>query len=135
VFLIVEGVFRGRLVVSTRWERAIVNLFLGLGTFAMVCFAWVFFRAPTFERSFTIASAMLGRVYWVAERGVTEFDILLVSATMIPLLTAHWLMRDTTLEAVADRCPWWLRSVLLAAMLLAIATKPGEGSAFIYFQF
>jgi hypothetical protein len=34
-----------------------------------------------------------------------------------------------------ERLPWWMRSVLLATMLFAIITMPGEDRAFIYFQF
>ena len=45
------------------------------------------------------------------------------------------LMRNTTLEQAAARCPWPVRSVLLAAMLIAIVLTQGEDRAFVYFQF
>jgi alginate O-acetyltransferase complex protein AlgI len=135
VFLMIEGVFRQWVAPSSRWTSAIVRPFQALATFALVCFAWVFFRAGSFGRSFTIASAMLGRVGSEAQRSLAQLDVVFVLATMVPMLSLHWLMRDKTLEAVADKCPWWFRAVLLALMLMAIATKTGDTRAFIYFQF
>jgi len=58
-----------------------------------------------------------------------------VSITTIALVTVHWLMRDTTLEAVAARTPSWVLGLILAAMGFLIIITQGAGNAFIYFQF
>ena len=110
-------------------------LMLGLATFTFVCFAWVFFRARTFEQAFAFASAMLGLASSQAERLIWTRDFGVVLVLMGLMLTIHWCLRERTLEAVADKFPWWVRSALLATMLLAIATMTGEDRAFIYFQF
>jgi hypothetical protein len=39
------------------------------------------------------------------------------------------------LEQVVSKCPWWLRSLIIAGMLIGIVTLSGEDRAFIYFQF
>jgi hypothetical protein len=44
-------------------------------------------------------------------------------------------MRSRSLEEIAGRMPWWLKSVVLAGMLTAIVILSGEDRAFIYFQF
>jgi hypothetical protein len=44
-------------------------------------------------------------------------------------------MRDTSLEAVAERTPNWLLGIMLAAMAFLITITQGAGDAFIYFQF
>jgi hypothetical protein len=51
------------------------------------------------------------------------------------MLGTHWLMRDTTVEAVAKQVPWWGRSCALSLLLIALVLAPGDNRAFIYFQF
>jgi len=62
-------------------------------------------------------------------------DYLVVLGVTIGLLTWHWLMRDLSFEELADRAPWWLWSIALAAMMLTLALQTGDNRAFIYFQF
>lgn len=78
---------------------------------------------------------MTGFIAPDAERALAKMEVLFLMATMGPLLVVQWILRDTTLEAAADKCPWWMRSLLLAIMLLLITIMPGEDRAFIYFQF
>ena len=51
------------------------------------------------------------------------------------LLLSHWILRDSSERQIWARMPWWLRSLVLAALLSALALNPGEDRAFIYFQF
>ena len=51
------------------------------------------------------------------------------------LLLTHWLLRDTTLEAVAARLPWFVLALIGAAMMLMLILIPGDDRGFIYFQF
>ncbi len=44
-------------------------------------------------------------------------------------------MRNTTLEAVAERTPVLVLTTLWTAMLFAVLIEQGQGSAFIYFAF
>ena len=112
---------------------------LGLATFILVCYAWVFFRANSFEQAFAFSSAMFGLAPSDAVQfglgGFGKMEALFVVMTMGPILAVQWGMRDATLESVANKCPWLIRAVILALMLIAIALMPGEDRAFIYFQF
>ena len=51
------------------------------------------------------------------------------------MLFVHWWMRDVDFQSEVQRLPWWLCSAVLAVMLVAIITTPGQDRAFIYFQF
>jgi hypothetical protein len=104
-------------------------------TFLLVCFAWVFFRARTFDKAYDVLSAMVG---FRSEQGdplLRKYEMAEVIGIMGAILVIHWMMRDMTLERLVAKTPWWLRSVALALMLVGIAMMSGEDRAFIYFQF
>jgi D-alanyl-lipoteichoic acid acyltransferase DltB (MBOAT superfamily) len=128
---LLKKVFSGKSVAGS----AMVRFGLAVLTFLLVCVAWVFFRAETLRHAVGIISAMFGVTALAAERLLTRLDVVKVCAITACLLGSHWLLRETTLEASVERFPWWVRSVLLSAMLAAIAIVSGEDRAFIYFQF
>jgi len=111
------------------------RLLLTLLTFVLVCIAWVFFRASTFEKAFAVLAPMLGFAAAGSVKIVPWLDVGMVGAITLGLVGAHWLMRDTTLEKVVEAWPWWFRSLAIAFMIMAITTISGEDRAFIYFQF
>ncbi len=111
------------------------KIVLGLATFVAVCFTWVFFRSDTFGRAFSLIAAMLGLTSPNAVRYFDSAALFEILTTTAAVLILHGLLRDTSLEEAAGRIPWWLRSVLLAVMLISICTMPSEDRAFIYFQF
>ena len=104
-----------------------------LGTYALVCLAWVFFRAADFGSAAQLSLAMLGarEGHWVLLRGTAG----IVVAVTVGLLTVHWLMRERTLEELARLAPRWVTVLALAAMWICLALAPGDDRAFIYFQF
>ncbi|MGE0395369.1 MAG: MBOAT family protein [Kofleriaceae bacterium] len=112
------------------WRAPLVRFALALVTFALVCVAWVFFRAESFPQAFDMCRAMFG-----AGTGKTNAFVLFGVVPVAILVLVHWAMRDTTLEAVVERTSWPVRTALLSAMLLAILMFPGVERAFIYFQF
>ena len=133
-YLTAERWLRGRVGgLSQRW---VVQLPVGLFTFAVVTVTWVFFRAPDFTRAFQVLAALFGRTAEQATRQLppNALDPLAVLAVVVSLVTVHWLQRDTPLfERFA--VPWWIESVGIAAIWLAIVMTPGTARAFIYFQF
>ena len=135
IYLVVERVIRGRIPDTQKPVRPVCMFGLAMITFVLGCFAWVFFRASSFQQAFGIISAMLGTAEADAERCIWEQDLLFVVLAMVPMLSVHWCLRDHTLEDAASRIPWLFRSAILAIMLLAIATMGGGNHAFIYFQF
>jgi alginate O-acetyltransferase complex protein AlgI len=132
-YLVVERVLQTRVPSSSLWRTTGARLCFAAVTFALVCVAWVFFRATSFEQAFRIVAAMFGG--GVDKSVLRRVDVLITLASMGLLLGAHWFMRDTTIERVVERTPWPLRSLAIAVMLLALVLFPGEDRAFIYFQF
>ncbi|HEX5132591.1 MAG TPA: MBOAT family O-acyltransferase, partial [Candidatus Krumholzibacteria bacterium] len=86
-------------------RRELVRFALGVATYVLVCFTWVFFRAHTFADAWRVIRAMLGG-------GHGSLSLGLANSCNIALLTVclvfgHWYMRQRTLEDVARVFPWW----------------------------
>ncbi len=54
---------------------------------------------------------------------------------MIVLVAGQCLLRDTTLDDLAARLPWFVLSIAAALMVAAIMLCPHDNRAFLYFQF
>jgi alginate O-acetyltransferase complex protein AlgI len=106
---------------------------VGVGTYVLVCVAWVFFRAPDLGTAARLLHTMaMGgpNNLWIGE--LQAGTALLI---VLGMLAWHWLMRDRTLEELLTRAPWPARSLALATLVLALCVTHGDGRAFIYFQF
>lgn len=143
---VVWGVIHGLCLVLERGLRAVfkdakwtenlgVQILLGLATYAAVCLAWVFFRAPNFGSAMGLVMAMIGQLPVTGEAILPTRDILQVAIVTAGLLTAHWMLRDTSMEAVVARTPRWLLTGVWSVMVFSIILTQGNGNAFIYFQF
>jgi D-alanyl-lipoteichoic acid acyltransferase DltB (MBOAT superfamily) len=135
LYLIFERLGKKIMPESPHWNRLPIRLLLGLLTFALVCIAWVLFRANTFEQAFIIFKAMFGCGLGRSAVRVEYFYILLTFAVMFVMLAAHWMVRDKPLKEIVEKMPWWVRSIGIAILLIAIVTCSGDDRAFIYFQF
>ena len=106
---------------------------LTLGTYLLVCFAWVFFRAPDLSSALALAGAML-----VGGRGSLALDFVQLELALLAvalMLIGNQIMRERTLPAAAARLPWWVNSFVLAAMMVLVVLGSGENRVFLYFQF
>ena len=133
LYLIVERQVVRAFGTST-WFHSVPAQLLGwVLTVLATAFAWVFFRAPTFEAAFTLIGKM---VYLSPAKSLmdtqTRAAVLLVG---LGLLVWQYIFRDQTLESMVQRVPRPLLILILAAMMFAILTAPGDARAFIYFQF
>ena len=109
-------------------------LALGLFTYALVNVTWVFFRAKTFGKAWTVLRGMFGQN--VAPFPIlSTFNLLAVAVIVGGLLVTHWYMRARTLESVVARLPAVAVGIIWALMAFTIVIAQGDGSAFIYFQF
>lgn len=135
LYLIVERLVRSlaeaRQLRTSVWMQPL----LGLLTFTLICFTWVFFRATTFPQAFSTAGAMLGMSDSNAVSVVSQIAVWEVSVVVGLLVTFQWLLRNSTLENAARATPWWLHSGVLAVLIISLVLLPGEERAFIYFQF
>jgi alginate O-acetyltransferase complex protein AlgI len=102
-------------------------------TFLLVCVAWVFFRAQTFGEAFRLLTVMTGPGQGAELVSLRDAAVVLGITTF--MLAGQWALRDTTLEQVAARVPWWGRSLVLLFLVLCLVLTRGDDRAFIYFQF
>ncbi|MEO7423997.1 MAG: MBOAT family O-acyltransferase [Fibrobacteria bacterium] len=133
LFLVIERGLRLRFG-SAGWVKTwLGRAFLGTVTFALVCLAWVFFRATDMPRAMMHVAAMLGAI--PVDPILKTTTILKVVITMTALIGTHIALRDRKIENVAKAAPAPLIGALWAAMLALIIFTQGGGDAFIYFQF
>ena len=102
-------------------------------TFFLVCITWVFFRAPSFERAWSILHSMFaGRV----TKSVLDNEMLaLAMGAVAGLLAYQWTVREKTAEQVWTGLPERLRVGFTAVALFLLFSMPVQKQAFIYFQF
>jgi alginate O-acetyltransferase complex protein AlgI len=134
IFLVLERVLRHAFKGATWTDHALVQILLGLATYAGVCFAWVFFRAANFDTATRLLKAMVG----ASPNGaafLSTREIVQVALVIAALLIAHWRLRNTSIEVAVTRQPRWLITGAWAVMAGAIILAQGNGNAFIYFQF
>lgn len=105
----------------------------GVLTFALVCLAWVFFRAKTLPGSAMVVASMLGAI--PAPPILPTLGIVKVVGVMTALIGAHIWLRKRRLEDLARVVPAPVISASWAVMLFTIVLMQGAGDAFIYFQF
>lgn len=135
LYLLIERRLSQYLGHLTVWKTLPARAILSVLTFALVCITWVFFRATSFRQAFTITASMLGLGSSLPTLRIDTPEALMCLGVIFMLVLTHWVMRNTTIEALAARAPWWAHSLALAAMLIAIVTMRGADRAFIYFQF
>jgi alginate O-acetyltransferase complex protein AlgI len=133
-YLVVERVLRG-MFEHKKWANALTTRLLGgFATFAAVCVAWVFFRAP----DFTVAARMLGGMFGGHPNGdaiLTTREMLQIALVTGGMILVHWFLRDTNIETTVTRAPPWIVTAVWAFMACAIILTQGNSNAFIYFQF
>ncbi len=134
LYLVLERGVR-RLIPLPLGRSAIVQAPVALLTFLLVCVAWVFFRAHSFAKAFDVVAALFGSVSEDAGRVLKPEAAVISVGVTVALLSIHWLMREATITQLANHVPWWVRSLVLAALLIGIVGLSGEDRAFIYFQF
>ena len=117
------------------WQTRVAQWGLGLLTFVLICITWVFFRADSFQQAGTIILAMVGLSTETVSITIGKKSIAICLAVISSILGIHWFLRDSTVEQLVAKTPWYWRSIALALMLYAIATLHGEDRSFIYFQF
>jgi alginate O-acetyltransferase complex protein AlgI len=133
-FLMLERIFKAVTGDAVFSHTLVRRLLLGLGTYAVVCFAWVFFRASTFSGAAKLLRSMVGAAH-NGDAILATREILQVGAVIAALLLAHWTLRATDLETTVARIPRVLVATVWTLMLSAIILTQGSGNAFIYFQF
>lgn len=110
------------------------NFLLAMFTFFLINVTWVFFRAEDFTTAWRLLTSMFGQ----AENGkalLPALSILKVSVVVVLMVIVQWMMRDTSVLAVAQKTKWWIVGITWAVMLMALVLSQKSSDSFIYFQF
>ncbi len=132
LYLCVERVLRRRFAGYVPGGAALIGI--ALITWMLVNLTWVFFRAPSFERAWTMLRGMFGMSVDAAPQ-LAGIHLLTVAVIVGGIVLSHWLMRVRTLESTLSRIHPGLIAVAWGLMAFAVLIEQGTGNAFIYFQF
>ncbi|WP_333879042.1 MBOAT family O-acyltransferase [Flavobacterium sp.] len=130
-FLVMERLLKNVIRIKINFWNGIV---LALATYTCVNFTWVFFRARKFETAQNIIESMLF-MHTDGAKVVDAFSIIKVFTLIALTFICHWMMRNTSLEAAAQKRSPIVLGMVWAIMLFFIAIAQGNGEQFIYFQF
>ncbi|MBF6642118.1 MBOAT family protein [Flavobacterium sp. J49] len=131
LFLVVERLLKNVITIKINFWNGII---LALGTYTCVNFTWVFFRARKFETAQNMIESMLF-MHADGAKVLDTFSIVKVFVLITLTFICHWTMRNTSMEAVAQKKSPIVLGLVWAVMFFLIAIAQGNGEQFIYFQF
>lgn len=105
------------------------------GTLLAVCYAWIWFRSGSAEQAFYL-TARLMELGSVIEQGVElQWAHSVAGCAFWLLVIVHLIFRKTCLIEYINRLHPVILIVLFSMLIISIIFSPGDGNAFIYFQF
>ncbi len=103
-----------------------------LGTFHFVCFAWVFFRAPTFDHA-VLALHQLVRGSWALDHVTPKVAWVIAAAAVLHAVPRDW---EGRAREWFVRTPALVQGLVLAAAAVALHMAAGaKPEPFVYGQF
>jgi D-alanyl-lipoteichoic acid acyltransferase DltB (MBOAT superfamily) len=112
-----------------RWASAPLST---LATFHFVCFAWIFFRAPTFAHA-SLAIARIARGAWAIEHVTPRVAIVVAAALALHFAPRGW---ETRAREAFVRTPALVQGLVLAAAAIGLHLAAGaKPEPFVYGQF
>lgn len=134
LYLIIERILSKKFK-ETEWlKNNSTKILLALFTYLLVNLTWVFFRAQSFPQAFELIQSMFG-LNPDAQSVLATVYIIEAIVVTVCMLIIHWRMRNTSLENVVQKTPWFVTGTIWGIMLILIIISQGSGDAFIYFQF
>lgn len=116
------------------YSRNTRRFFAALLTFFLINVTWVFFRS----QDFATAWRLLGSMFNLNEGStpvLTNLAMIKVTVIITLLFISHWLLRNTSVLAVAARMKWWSVGLVWAFLVIMLMLSQESSSSFIYFQF
>lgn len=132
-FLVIERLLQYLAGGWNCWRHPAARFSLAILTFLCFCGAFVFFRADSLEGGWHIIRQMA--IGGPGSLAISAKDVAVVWTLVWSLVLAHYCFRDLRLENLIGGLPAWIRVLVLAGMLIALAMAPGDDRAFVYFQF
>lgn len=133
---------------SSKFTNTLDNTSLRCCTFALVCFAWIFFRAGGFTASIQVIKAMFSVNNWTVlfdgslfGLGVGRIYMYAMLASMAVLSAAdHYKQQDRDVADLVMRQGWIFQTAAVLAITAAVLLFGCYGTMydtqqFIYFQF
>lgn len=140
-FVVWGALHGGALAVTRVWQRrrgsvaapsTLGRFAATLATFHFVCFAWIFFRAPTFAHAM-LALRQIAHGSWTFDHAAPKVVAVLASAILLHVLPRR--IDAAAREAFVGATPV-LRGIALAAAAIALHLAAGEKpEPFVYGQF
>jgi alginate O-acetyltransferase complex protein AlgI len=139
-FVIWGALHGGALAVTRMWQRArgegvsstVGHVLATVATFHFVCFAWVFFRAPTFAHA-SLAIAQIGRGAWTLDHVTPKVVVAIAGAMALHFAPGDW---ERRLREAFARRPALVQGLVLAAFAVALhLVASAKPEPFVYGQF
>ena len=133
-----EGLYR-----HIRRDHPLLRVLKTLGTFALVCLAWVLFRADSLRDAGHILRAILslsgGLVFRLGNLGCSSRQLFVLALAVLLLYVVDFVQQKRSIAAAINRTVW-LRYAVYLLLLLSIVFfgyyGPGyDPQDFVYFQF
>ena len=134
-------------MISPKWDNFVFNFFRTIITFALVVFAWIFFRANTISDCFFIISNLFNDITKITDMqymyelfnnmGLQMFEILLVLGAIAVLVFSEIISFKMDIHKLMNKSPFALRFAyyyILVIIIFGMGVFSGGGQ-FIYFQF
>lgn len=134
-YLVAERLAREYVVPGGYCAGWAMRLLYGLITFAAVTLAWAWFRAPDAHTAWQATTQMLSASALTGWQGGLEGAEWVALGAIAALVSGQWLIRDKTLPDLLGRFHPLVLGVLLGVLVALMILSPGDGNAFIYFQF
>ena len=134
VYLLLERVLFGRLLVEQEKLGVLSRLVGTLVTFVAISITWVFFASPTWESCEIVFRSLVGATHSPIAV-MRSIEILMIVVVLTGMLIGHWNMRNRTLEQVVQSAPNGLLFLVFVVLLASVVLTGGSDNAFIYFQF
>ena len=119
-------------------------LFSGI-TFSIISFAWIFFRANTFNDAMTLISGLVENNYIILftdqlyQMGLERSELIILMLSIILLLTFEYIHKRKKVTQILQRQPlffrWFTYVSIVFAIILFGVYGDNDTSQFIYFQF
>ena len=107
-------------------------------TFALVCVAWVFFRATDFTQAWSICRSMLG--FGLSQSNgptVRSYELVIIGVSGLLILVEPLLVKVIATRGIDQwwRVPFPVRGIAYAMLVLVLVVLGGQTAKFIYFDF
>jgi D-alanyl-lipoteichoic acid acyltransferase DltB (MBOAT superfamily) len=130
VLIIANHIRRGRAMTTPVADVSAIRKVLGIATtFHLVCFGWIFFRAPTFSDALLIIQKLTAFDFSKSVEGLWA-ALMIIMAMASHAIRENWSMEERFIR-LPTMAQGWIYGILAVAIYVFFTTE----QRFIYFQF